>query len=93
MPDSPLPALPAWQARSFWLALIAVAANVAALADFDLFGFFGVDGQEALADNIMQIVGAVAIIWAWFERKSPTRQLSLSGREGIAPLARPVDKG
>ena len=79
--QSPLPVLPAWQARSFWITLVAAAAQIATLAHFDLFGFFGVDGQEPLVDAIMQIVAAGALIWAWLERKSPSYQLSLSGKK------------
>lgn len=81
MPDSPLPPMPAWRARSFWITLVGAAAALASLFDIDIFAFFGVEGQEQLVDAIMQIVAAVAIVWAWFERKTPQRQLSLSGKE------------
>ena len=36
---------------------------------------------EALTDAVMQIVGAVALLWAWFERKAPSYQLSLTGKK------------
>lgn len=85
MNNSPLPPLPAWQARSFWLTLVGAAAQVAVLTNFDLFGFFGVGGQEQLVDAIMQIVAVVAMIWAWFERKAPSYKLSLTGKSETNP--------
>lgn len=78
---SPLPELPAWQARSFWITIIGAALQIAALLKFDLLGFLHVENSEALTDAVMQIVGAAALLWAWFERKSPKYQLSLSGKD------------
>lgn len=81
MDNSPLPPLPAWQARSFWLTIVGAVSQVAVLFHFDLLAFFGVAGQEQLVDAIMQIVAVVAMVWAWFERKAPNYQLSLSGKK------------
>jgi hypothetical protein len=78
---SPLPELPAWQARSFWITLIGAALQIAALLKFDLLAFVNVENSEALTDAVMQIVGAVALLWAWFERKAPNYQLSLTGKK------------
>jgi hypothetical protein len=74
---SPLPELPMWQARSFWLTLVAAAAQVAALSGFDLFGFFGAADDQAFTDSIMQIVSAVAVVWAWLERRAPNFKLGV----------------
>jgi len=68
-----LPALPFWQARSFWLTLFAVLAPV--------LSAFGIDWpwvtDPATIDAVMQIVGAVAAVLAWRERINPARRLSL----------------
>jgi hypothetical protein len=82
MADSPLPELPAWQARSFWVTMVGAMLQIAALLHFDLMALFGVDNAEAMTDALMQIVGAVALLWSWFERKSPSYQLSLTGKKG-----------
>lgn len=76
--QSPLPVMPAWQARSFWLTLVGSVLTIAATLNFDLLGMIGVESETALVDLIMQAVGLIAFVWAWFERKTPTRQLSLS---------------
>lgn len=68
-----LPALPFWQARSFWLTFLAVLAP--------LLSALGLDWpwvtDPATIDAIMQIVGAVSAVLAWRERLNPGRRLSL----------------
>jgi hypothetical protein len=81
-PNTDLPELPAWQARSFWVTIVAAALQIATFARFDLLGMFGVEGSEQLVDAIMQIVAAGALFWVWFERKAPNFRLSLSGKKG-----------
>lgn len=85
MADSPLPPLPAWQARSFWLTLTGAALQIAALAHVDVLGFLGVEGQDQLVDVIMQAVAVVAFVWAWFERRQPQKQLSFAALPKAAP--------
>lgn len=68
-----LPKLPFWQARSFWLTLIAFLAPI--------LSAFGLDwpwvSDPATVDTIMQIVAAVAALLAWRERIRPRHRLSL----------------
>lgn len=87
--NTDLPPLPAWHARSFWITIIGAALQIAALLKFDLLGFLRVENSEALTDAVMQIVGAAALLWAWFERKSPKYQLSLSGKSDGPTLRSP----
>jgi uncharacterized membrane protein len=81
-PNTDLPALPAWQARSFWVAIVAAVLQVATLAHIDVLGIFGVEGSEQLVDSIMQIVAAIGLVWVWIERQAPNFRLSLSGKKG-----------
>lgn len=78
-----LPPLPAWQARSFWLAVVMAAAQVSVIFNFDIFGYFGVTDAEHATDVIMQVITLIAGIWMWFERKNPKRSLSLSGENAM----------
>ena len=78
--NTDLPPLPAWHARSFWITIIGAALQIAAFLKFDLLGFLNVENSEALTDAVMQIVGAGALLWAWFERKAPNYRLTLSGK-------------
>lgn len=79
-PNMDLPPLPMWQARSFWVAMVAAAAQIAALLKFDLFGYFGFEGTEPMVDALMQIVAAVALIWTWLERRAPNYRLTAGGK-------------
>jgi hypothetical protein len=74
-----LPPLPFWQARSFWLTMIAAAMALASGFGFDLLGALGAESDSALADHIMELVGGAAAILAWRERLSPTKRLTLGG--------------
>jgi hypothetical protein len=76
-----LPPLPFWQARSFWLALVAVAGGVAQARGIDLVAALGFTDPPELVDAIMELVPAVAALLAWRERMSPRRRLALSGAE------------
>lgn len=68
-----LPPLPFWQARSWWMTLMAVVAPLLSLA--------GVNwpwvADPATVDVIMQIVGGIAAALAWRERLNPHRRLTL----------------
>jgi hypothetical protein len=76
-----LPELPAWEARSFWVAIVTAALQIATLAHIDLLGYFGFTGTEQAVDGIMQVVAIVGAVWIWFERKAPNYRLSLSGKK------------
>ena len=80
--NTELPALPMWQARSFWVAMVAAAAQIAVLLKLDLFGYFGFEGTEPMVDAIMQIVAAVALVWTWLERRAPNYRLSFGRTAG-----------
>lgn len=69
-----LPVLPFWQARSFWLALLAVVSAVAPVLGFDLPWA----GDPATVDRIMSVVGAVAAALAWQQRVAPNFRLGLT---------------
>lgn len=68
-----LPVMPFWQARSFWLTLLALAAMV--------LPAFGVDWpwvrDPVTVDRIMQGIGAVSTALAWRERLAPNFRLGL----------------
>jgi hypothetical protein len=68
-----LPALPFWQARSFWLTLLALIAMVG--PSFGLSVPWA--SNPATVDLIMQGVGALAAALAWRERLSPNFRLVL----------------
>jgi hypothetical protein len=69
-PSEPtLPAMPIWQARSFWLALTTAAALVA--------NIFGVDFDEnLLAERVLNVVPLVTFALAYRERLNPSRRLT-----------------
>jgi hypothetical protein len=77
MPDQ-LPSLPFWQARSWWMTLLAVIAP--------LLSLIGIDwpwvSDPATVDVIMQVVGGVAAALAWRERLNPHKRLTLT-RENV----------
>lgn len=79
-PNTDLPPLEMFRARSTWVVLVAGAMQIAAFAKFDLLGLLGVAGQEQLVDGIMQIVAALALIWTWLERRAPNYRLTLKGK-------------
>jgi hypothetical protein len=69
-----LPPLPFWQARSWWLTLLAVVAPILSLLGLD---WPWVSDPETV-DTIMQIVAGIAAALAWRERLNPHRRLALS---------------
>ncbi len=73
MPND-LPPLPFWQARSWWLTLIAVLTPVLALLGLDWPWVTDPDTPDA----VMQVVGGVAAALAWRERVNPRRRLVAS---------------
>ena len=85
-PNDELPALPMWQARSFWVTLVAAALQIATFARFDLLGVFGVEGSEQLVDAIMQIVAAVAMLWIFMERRAPNFRLTGGEKTNVKVL-------
>jgi hypothetical protein len=78
-PNTDLPPLNLFSARSTWVALVAGALQIAAFARFDLLAFAGVENSEALVDGIMQIVAAGGLLWVWLERRAPNYRLTLGG--------------
>ena len=72
MPDS-LPALPFWQARSWWLTLFAVVAPILSLLGLEWHWV----SDPATVDVIMQIVGGISAALAWRERVNPARRLTI----------------
>ena len=83
-----LPALPAWQARSFWLTLITMAVALANSFGLDLMAVLGDIGlgssPDAVIDSATRGVSAVQTLipfitgaWAWVERRAPNFRLTL----------------
>ena len=70
-PTTDLPPLPAWQARSFWLTVMAFVGSVMPLLGID----WPWVNDPATVDTIMQIVSGVAAVLAWRERVNPHRRL------------------
>lgn len=68
-----LPALPFWQARSFWLTLLAFLAPILSALGIDWPWI----NHPSTVDLIMQLVGAVAALLAWRERLRPNFRLAL----------------
>lgn len=66
-----LPVLPFWQARSFWLTLLAFAAPILTALGIQ----WPWVSDPATVDTIMQVVGAVSAVLAWRERLRPNFQL------------------
>lgn len=91
MPNSQLPPLPTWHARSFWLSLVMALSMIFEMAGINLAVELGFDDNNAFVDNIMVIVGAVAGLGAWQQRLSPHFQLvwhKVSGKKTYChPLA------
>lgn len=83
-PNTDLPALSMWQARSTWVVLVAAVLQIAAFLRFDLLGALGVEGTEPLVDGIMQIVAAVALVWTWLERRAPNYRLTTGSSGAVA---------
>jgi hypothetical protein len=69
-----LPPLPFWQARSWWLTLLAVLAPILSLLGLD----WPWVNDPATVDTIMQIVAGIAAALAWRERLNPHRRLALT---------------
>lgn len=58
-------------ARSFWVLVIGIAAQfVPWITDADI---------EPMADLALDLVSAIAGVWAWYERRAPKRALKLRG--------------
>lgn len=67
-----LPELSVWQARSTYAVLIAIV--------FSVLSQFGVQlpegfGPEVVTEYLFQTATAVAVVWAWLERRSPNYSL------------------
>lgn len=75
--ESPLPKMPAWQARSFWLTVAAALSSLIVMTGIDIFAFLGASDEQSFTDLVMPIVTLVSTVWAWLERRTPTRQLVL----------------
>lgn len=75
--DSPLPELPAWHARSTYLAAYPIAIWV--------LKSFGLDIEPALRDMglpsdiiagiLLEVMPYVFLAWAWLERRAPRYKL------------------
>jgi hypothetical protein len=70
---SPLPTLPFWMARSFWLTLLALVSMIAPTFGFD----WPWASDPATVDRIMQLVGAVSAALAWQQRLAPNFRLGI----------------
>lgn len=70
-PHNTLPALPFWQARSFWLTLLTLISMVAPAIGVAVPWA----DDPATVDRIMQAVGMVAAALAWRERLAPSYRL------------------
>ena len=68
-----LPVLPFWQARSFWLTLLAVAAPVLSAVGLD----WPWVAHPSTVDLIMQVIGGIAAALAWRERLAPNFRLGV----------------
>lgn len=76
MPDtSPLPTMPAWQARSFWLTLIGAGTALGAAFGLNFLEIAGFESEESMIESVMMVVAGVATVWAWFERRAPNFKL------------------
>ena len=80
-PNTDLPPLEMFKARSTWVVLVAAVMQIAAFAHLDLLVLVGVAGQEQLVDGIMQVVAAVALVWTWLERRAPNYRLTVGGED------------
>ena len=68
-----LPSLPFWQARSWWMTLLAVIAPVLSLLGIN----WPWVTDPATVDVIMQAVGGIAALFAWRERLNPSKRLTI----------------
>lgn len=84
-PNTDLPPLEMFKARSTWVVLVAAVMQIAAFAKVDLLGFVGVAGQEQLVDGIMQVVAAIALVWTWLERRAPNYRLTVGTDKTRSP--------
>ena len=75
-PDLDMPTLPFWQARSFYLTLLALVGSVLPVAGID----WPWVSDPATVDAIMQIVSGVAAVLAFRERIAPKRRLTMGGK-------------
>lgn len=76
-PNTSLPVLPVWQARSFWLTIIAASTALGAVFGVNPLEAAGFADESAAADAIMQIVTAVSVILAFGQRMAPNFRLGL----------------
>jgi hypothetical protein len=76
MPNDNLPTMPFWQARSFWLTLLALVAMIAPALGLN----WPWVTDPATVDRIMQIVGAVSAALAWQQRLAPNFRLGLRAK-------------
>lgn len=90
-----LPAMPAWQARSFWLTLITMLVALTNSFGIDILAVFGEIGlgssPDAVIDNASRGVSAVQTLipfvtgaWAWIERRAPNFRLTLGKADDAA---------
>lgn len=68
-----LPQLPFWQARSWWLTVLAVLAPVLSALGIDWPWI----SDPKTVDLIMQAIGGVSALLSWRERLNPRRRLTL----------------
>jgi hypothetical protein len=76
-PNLALPVLPVWQARSFWLTIIAASTSLGAVFGINPLTAAGFADPGAAADAIMQIVTGVSVILAFGQRMAPNFRLGL----------------
>ena len=69
-----LPELPFWQARSFWLTVLALLAMILPALGLD----WPWVNDPATVDRIMQLVGALSAALAWRERLAPNFRLGMT---------------
>lgn len=76
--DAALAPMPFWQARSFWLTLVTILVTVFGAPATDLIAALGFADVTQAVDWIMATLPVVTALWAWLERRAPTRRLVLS---------------
>lgn len=72
-PAKALPELPFWQARSFWLTVMAVLAPIVSALGLN----WPWVNNPATVDLILQVIGAITAAGAWRERLAPKFRLVL----------------
>lgn len=86
-----LPALPVWQAASFWAQFLMALSVVLNVLGIDLFSALrdmglGNSPEEVLATGeravsaVQQLLPMIFGLWAWIERRAPRYRLTLFGR-------------